>query len=75
MEANETKMRALLRETGIGQTELSSWLRCAPRTIRHYVAGTRNADPGLILLLEYLAERPEALAWFRSRFAPKGASQ
>lgn len=62
-----SRTKELLEKTGIGQTELSTWLRCAPRTVRHYVKGDRTPDPGLILLLEYLEERPEAIKWFRDR--------
>ncbi len=67
MQKSVTKMRELLEQTGIGQTELARWLGVRDRTVRHYVKGDRTPDPGLILLLEYLADRPEAKVWFREK--------
>ncbi len=64
-------MRELLEETGIGQTELARWLGVTGRAVRNYVAEDRPAPPGVMLLLEYLAERPEAIEWFRAKAKEK----
>jgi plasmid maintenance system antidote protein VapI len=60
-------MREIIERLGIGQTELARWLGVGDRTIRHYIKGDRDVPPSLALLLIYLIDRPEALAWFRDR--------
>lgn len=61
------KMRETLDKLDIGQTELARWLGISDRAVRHYVQGKRPVPPSLALLLEYLADRPEAKQWFVER--------
>lgn len=64
-------IKRLLKQTGIGETELAGWMGQGSRSIRHYVKGDRPTPLILLILLEYLKAQPDAIVWFRERHQRK----
>lgn len=61
------ELKELLKARKISQRELGRWLEKDERTARRYVLGESKVSPELAILMRLLDDRPELIAYVRSR--------